>query len=180
LGSRLLQIRHIVFVATPNAGTVLTDTKYLGDLVDSYTNLLNFFPSNGVIDVLETIITVVKQLAVGAMKGLEGLQSMLPRGPYLTKLNAGPKLATHYSALASNFEPKDGGLKDYVKDILLDGIFRTDNDLVVPTAGVWDYNGSGQFPIAKHHVFSETDGIQHGGFFSNPLAREKILHWLTE
>lgn len=34
LGSRTLNVNRLVFVATPNTGTVLTDAKHLGDLVD--------------------------------------------------------------------------------------------------------------------------------------------------
>ena len=59
---------RVVFVAGPNAGTILADADHLGDLVDRYTNLLAFFPDNEVTDVLEGVITVVKQLAVGAVK----------------------------------------------------------------------------------------------------------------
>jgi hypothetical protein len=42
-------------------------------------------------DVLAGIITVAKQLAVGAVKGLSGLQSMRPGGEFGTWLNTGPK-----------------------------------------------------------------------------------------
>ena len=78
LGSRTVNARKLVFVAAPNAGTILTDAKYLGDLIDTYTNLLNFLPDTGVVEVIEGVITVMKQLAVGTLKGLDGLQAMLP------------------------------------------------------------------------------------------------------
>ena len=63
----------MIFVGTPNAGTILADGKYMGDLVDGYTNLLNFFPTNGVTDVLGAVIDTVKHLAVGATDRLVGL-----------------------------------------------------------------------------------------------------------
>jgi pimeloyl-ACP methyl ester carboxylesterase len=181
MGARSVSVRRVVFVASPNAGTILADAKYLGDMVDSYTNLLNFFPDNGVIDVLEGAIAVVKQLAMAAFEGLEGLQSMLPGGSYLAGLNSGPAIPnTRYYALASNFEPQPGGLRDYAKDFLLDKIFKADNDLVVPTGGVFAENGSGQFPIGDRFVFDASESVQHGGFFANDVARGKIMEWLTQ
>jgi hypothetical protein len=62
-----------------------------GDFLDSYTNLLNCIPDAEVSDVRAGIITVAKQLAVGAVKGLSGLQSMRPGGEFGTWLNTGPK-----------------------------------------------------------------------------------------
>jgi hypothetical protein len=182
IGSRQIAVQKVIFVATPNGGTILTDTKHVGDFIDTYTNLLNFFPSTGVTDVLEAIITVVKQLAVATAKGLPGLQSMLPGGDFLRSLNTGQKDEKQYYALASNFEPTDPGLKAYAENRLMDAIFeKADNDLVVPTAGVYDKNGSGFFPIPVNElqVFAAADGIPHTGFFSNAIAREKILGWLS-
>lgn len=180
LGSRRLDINKIVFVAAPNAGTVLTNTKYLGDLIDSYTNILNFFPDNGVTETLQAIITVMKQLAVGAVKGLPGLESMLPGGPFLKDwLNRGPRAAELYYAIASDYEPTQPGLAAWAKNRLIDQIFEhAENDLVVPTLGVYEGNGSPLFPIADHYVFPPTAGIQHGGYFPNPRTQQQIMSWL--
>jgi hypothetical protein len=180
LGSRHLGLNKVVFVGAPNAGTVLTDTKHLGDLIDSYTNILNFFPDNGVTEVLQGVITVMKQLAVGALKGLPGLESMLPGGPFLQDwLNRGPKGAELYYAIASNYEPTQPGLAAWAKNRLMDRVFdHAANDLVVPTLGVYEGNGSALFPIADHHVFPPTAGIQHGGYFPSPATQQQIMGWL--
>jgi triacylglycerol esterase/lipase EstA (alpha/beta hydrolase family) len=87
LGSRKLRIRKVVFVGTPNAGTILADAKHLGDLVDRYTNLLNLFPTNGITDVLGAVIDTVKHLAVGAADHLTGLAAMQPGGKFITQRN---------------------------------------------------------------------------------------------
>ncbi len=180
VGARTLTVRRIVFVATPNAGTVLTDSKYLGSLVDRYTNLLNFFPDTGLIDVLDAIITVVKQLAVAAYGGLDGLQSMLPGGAYLADLNSGGgAVSTDYYAMASNYEPQPGALREFLRDQLADKIFKAENDLIVPTSGVFAANGDGKFPISNHFVFSAQEYVQHGGFFANQKACQKMQEWLS-
>ena len=179
MSGRTLKVGKLVFVATPNAGTVLANPSHFGDLVDSFTNIVSFFPAPGVVDTMEGIITVVKQLAVAAANGLDGLRSMQPDGPFLTDLNKEGTLDTRYYALSADYEPGDTGLKSFAKDLLFDTIFGKGNDLVVPTDGVWDKNGSSQFPVAERHVFAAAEGIQHSGFFANAAARDKILGWLS-
>jgi hypothetical protein len=180
LGSRTVNARRVVFVATPNAGTILTNAKYLGDLIDTYTNLLNFLADTGVVEVLEGVITVMKQLALGALKGMDGLQSMLAGGPFLKEwLNSGPRDDKRYYAVASDYEPAAVGLAS-LRDRLTDWIFGNElNDLIVPTAGVYDRNGSELFPIEERHIFAGRDSVAHTGFFTNPVARQKILGWLA-
>lgn len=154
-------------------------TRLAGDLVDRYTNLLHFFPDNGVTDVLEAVITVVKQLAVGAVGGLEGLAAMRPGSPFLRdRLNRGARGEVRYRAIASDYEPSDPGLLAWAKDGLMDRIFgRAQNDLVVPTLGVYDDNGSGCFPIQEPLVLVDA-GIPHNGFFASGAARDQLLEWL--
>jgi len=182
LGSRTLRVRRVIFVATPNAGTALADGKHLGDLLDRYTNLLSFVPDNGVTDVLEGIVTVAKMLAVGAMKGLDGLQAMVPDGTFQKWLNAGPApQGTTYCALAADYEPSAPALKSFLTDGVMDTIFRAlGNDLVVPTDGVFAKNGAGLFPIESRHVFAKEEGVVHTKFFANRTTQEKLLTWLQQ
>jgi pimeloyl-ACP methyl ester carboxylesterase len=181
LGGRTLDVGKIVFVAAPNAGTTLADSKYMGDFVDSYTNLLSFLPSNGATEIFEGLITVVKMLAVGVLRGLPGLQSMVPNGGFLTQLNTSPVGADKYFALASDYTPTDPGLKAWAANRLLDRIFqKAANDLVVPMLGVYDKNGCGYFPIADKLVYGQGDGISHTTYFGEPRTQERILGWLGE
>jgi hypothetical protein len=122
----------------------------------------------------------MKQLAVGAVKGLPGLESMLPGGPFLKDwLNRGPRGAELYYAIASDYEPTQPGLAAWAKNRLMDQVFEhAENDLVVPTQGVYEGNGSPLFPIADHYVFPPTAGIQHGGYFPNHQTQQQIMSWL--
>jgi pimeloyl-ACP methyl ester carboxylesterase len=182
LGSRTLRVRRVIFVATPNAGTALADAKHLCDLIDRYTNLLSLVPDIGVTDVLDGIVTVAKMLAVGAMKGLDGLQSMVPDGDFQKWLNDGPAPRdTTYCALAANYEPSSPALKAFISDGVMDTVFRAlGNDLVVPTDGVYEKNGAGLFPISSRHVFAKSDDVTHTKFFANRTTQEKLLTWLAE
>lgn len=179
LGSREIHVRRIVFAAVPNSGTILADPQYMNDFVDSYVNLFNFLPDTGIVEGLQAIITVVKQLAVGALRGLEGLQSMNPDGDFLRLLNDGAAGDTHYCALTADFEPTQRGFKQYAADRVTDRIFEERNDLVVPTAGVFRENGRGGFPIPETVEFGPTDGVGHTNFFVQPKVHEKLLSWFV-
>ena len=129
-------------------------------------------------NLLEGVITVVKQLAVGAVKGLDGLAAMRPDGPFLSEwLNRGDGGAARYHAIASDYEPLDPGLAAWARDGIMDWIFgRAGNDLVVPTDGVYDSNGAGGFPVAEPLVLDE--GVHHNGFFANRTVQDRLLTWL--
>jgi hypothetical protein len=175
---RAVRVGRVVFVASPNAGTALADPRHLGSFIDSYTNLLNFLPDNGVTEVLEGVVTVAKLLATGTLGGLDGLRCMAPGGDFLRWLNAPAQAAPEYSALAGDFEPVDAGWKLWARNRLLDSIFEAGNDLVVPTEGVYAANGSSLFPIERRFTFGRGDGISHSAFFPERRAQERILSWL--
>jgi pimeloyl-ACP methyl ester carboxylesterase len=179
LGTKTIDVGKVVFVASPNAGTALADPDRITDFIDAHTNILNFFPFGGVTEILEGIITVAKHIAVGAFEGLEGLTSMTPRGRFLTDLNSGTKGDSRYYALAADYEPGKDGFGAWARDRLFDKIFGDKNDLVVPTAGVFDANGSGYFPVTAH-VFDADAGIQHASFFSNESAAAKLVECLQK
>jgi hypothetical protein len=178
-GSRQLRVRNAVFVGAPNAGTTLADADHMSAFIDTYTNLLSFIPDNFVTTPLEGIITMAKLLAVGALGGLRGLQSMRPHGEFERWLNSGARSGeSRYFALASNFTPNEPSLRQLAADRLIDRIFKERNDLVVPTEGVFAGNGSGFFPIDDRHVFDGASAIAHTDFFASEVARSKIMEWL--
>ena len=176
-----IAVDRIVFVAAPNAGTILTDADYVGDFIDSYTNILQAFPDNAVTDTLEAIIAVVKQLAVATLDDLEGLQSMLPGGPYLKDLAKAIPANPNYFALASNFEPAHDTPRSLVfADKVLDKVFQQTNDLVVPTDGVYQFGSGGLVPAPRLRVFSPPDPTPvHTQFFHRDETNREILNWLT-
>jgi len=179
LGSRQLKIKRIVFAGTPNAGTVLADFEHFGDLIDSYTTLLSFVPDNGVTDILETVITVAKTIAVGATRRLVGLTAMTPGGEFLKALNAATGSVAQYFGLASDYEPTVPALKDWVRHRLASSLFASEaNDLVVPAMGVFAESGSALFPIAGDRLFKPPDGVTHGDYFNATTGSPKLLDWL--
>jgi hypothetical protein len=180
LGSRRVRIGKIVFVGAPCAGTALADPEHVGKVLDVFTNLMNFLPDNGVTDVMAMVVGVAKQLAVGALAGLDGLQSMRPHGEFATWLNTGARSGdTKYFAVASSVTPSDPGLRHFALSQGLNRVLQGDNDFVVPTEGVFAANGSGFFPIDDRLVLEGAGAVAHTKYFEDPLVRGRILEWLT-
>jgi hypothetical protein len=177
---RNVTIRTLVLTAAPDSGTTLSDAKYMGDFIDTYTNLLNFFPDSVPLDVFHCILAAVKEIAAGALDHLCGLQSMTPKGDFQRWLNAGPKGHGRYYAIGSAFSPSDSGLAHWAEKRLMDTIFKEDNDMVVPTGGVYGDNGSGNFPIvtADRLLFGTKDGVWHCNYFVQPRVHAKLTSWL--
>ncbi|HSF97371.1 MAG TPA: hypothetical protein VLA55_01660 [Ornithinibacter sp.] len=179
LGDRL-RVRNLVMVAPPNAGTALADKEHLSQLLDRFTNLVQYIPDNGVTDVLGLVLSIVKQLAVGAFGGLEGIMSMNPSGVSLREFNASPGHTATYRVVTSDFEPPPGSsLARVARDHGTDIVFKAlANDLVVPTVGAYDLPGTPGFPVADPLVFPKESGVDHSSFFSRPELGAKLLEWL--
>ena len=178
--SDAVAVRRLVMVAAPNAGTILADRNHLSDLLDRITDLAQFVPDTGVTDTLGLVLTVLKQLAVGAVGGLDGLTSMDPSGEYLAVLNARPAPDTEVWAVAADYEPPSGApLTRVARNGATDLVFSQSNDLVVPTGGCWDVAGAAGFPIAHRLVLDASRGIDHGSFFRDAEVNERLLEWLS-
>jgi hypothetical protein len=79
-----IQIRQIAMVGVLNAGTILADAEHWSELLDRYTTLLRLLPAPGIIETLETVLAVVKAMAVQVAQDLEGLAAMAPAASSLT------------------------------------------------------------------------------------------------
>ncbi len=180
-----LRVGRIVFVGVPNAGTALADPDHMMAMIDRLTTALNLFPGGPVTETLEAILTAVKMIGHGALKGLDGLASMQPGGTFLSHLNAGRAAPEAYFAIGADYEPADEGLKALVAgtiaDAVVDRIFeQTPNDLVVPEPGVFEVEGAGGFPIpeARRLRVAPDQGVVHTTLFGHAPATAKLLEWL--
>jgi len=177
---RDVSIENLVLTGAPDGGTALGDAKYMGDFVDAYTNLISFFPDTVTVDVLHCVLEAVKEIAMGTLGHLSGLQSMAPGGTFQTWLNAGPKTPSRYFAVAAKYEPSEPALLNWAKQRLMHTIFRKDNDLVVPTSGVYDSNGAGAFPIRVEDrlLFETAECVWHCNYLAQQKLHAKLGQWL--
>lgn len=179
-----ITVRKLVLGATPNKGTLLADPDHMVSMIDRLTTALTLLPGANAIETLEALITVIKTLAHGGLNGLDGLRSMCPKGTFLHSLNITGGLPGKYFAIAANYEPKDRGLRALVTggtNIVADTIFgEADNDLVVPTDGVYEKNGNARFPvpIERRLVLDRAESIMHTTIFGHPSVSTQLIAWL--
>jgi hypothetical protein len=177
-----LSVRRILFVGTPNNGTILTDPNHMVGLLDRISTVLNLFPPSFVSEWMEAVLTVVQMVGHGVLSGLDGLAAQRPNGPFLTSLNAArdAALRREYYGITADFEPA-GGLRDLVFDGTMDWVFQgTPNDLVVPTAGVCDGLECPGFPVPADQVlrFEPHSGVVHTNYFEHEDTQARIRSWL--
>ena len=179
-------VGRAVFVGVPNQGTALANPDHMVNMIDRLTTAVNILPTGFVAETLEALITAVKTIGHGALKGLGGLRSMQPDGDFLKWLNVPSQQKLEYFGISSNYEPKDEGLRAMVKNAalnkILDTIFQdAGNDLVVPEAGVHTANGGTLFPIdpARLLTIAPEAGVSHVTFFSHPDTNQKLTQWLA-
>ena len=181
------RVGSVVFVGTPNAGTLLAQPDHMMSMIDRYTTALNILPTGPVEEILEAIVTTVKVVAHATMKSLDGLMSMNPVGDYLTGVNVASENGTQYFAICANFEPNTEAtaalrtiIKQKVGNAIVDRIFKdAPNDLVVPTNGVFTASGP-HFPLAESSrlVFSSDRAIWHSAYFEQPETADSLRKWL--
>jgi hypothetical protein len=151
--------------------------------LDRITTVLNLFPDNGVTDVLEGILTVVKVIGHSGLSGLDGLAAMKPGSPVLATLDGSPGNGCEMFGLGADFEPEGAGLGAAfctAADILVDRIFAdAPNDLVVPTDGMRRWNGRIQIPDDRFLAFTPDRGVVHTRYFTQPDTSDRLLAWLT-
>lgn len=190
-------VGRVIFVGVPNQGTLLADPKHMVSLLDRYTTLLNVVPVPGVSQVLGGIATAVQIIGQGALTSLEGLMAMRPRA---VEVNAcADPGGRDYYAITAEYDPDAAGIGYLVKgknlakhllatggavavDKLADDVFvQAPNDLVVPTDGVYEANGSANFPLTGRRVFrfDHSAGVTHVTYFSQHDTAGCILGWLA-
>jgi hypothetical protein len=181
-----VHVRRLVFGATPNLGTALTDADHLVHYLDRMTTMLNLLPpgpASAVTAALEAIVTVVKVVGRAGLTGLDGLAAMQPGGSLIQRLNTASVGGPEQSfALAADFAPT-GGLRSLLTSGVVgaaaDRVFGEPNDVVVPTAGVYDGTGPG-FPVdVARRVQFDGAGVWHGALFRQPETASALCAWLT-
>ena len=183
-----IRVQKVVFVATPNHGTLLADPTRVGAMLDRVTTILNLVPMPPVVEVLEDILEAAREFGEGAVASLKGIAAMNPRGDFLARLNGVRRGVWEplYFAIAADYEPKYSPRELVLRslaDQVADRIFQNQpNDLVVPTGGVYEGSRVPGFPIPPSRLlqFSDVNGVDHVRYFRRDETAGRLLEWLRE
>ena len=180
---RGVAVNRIVFVGATNAGTSLADKEHVLHFVNRYSTIAKLLPNKLTDSIVDALVLVLKFAAEALLEEMSGLKAMDPDGKYMTKLNSGATKAQELFAIAADFEPAPGTplfSLTRVADVTMDAIFqRNANDLVVPTAGVYE-NNAPDFPIPseRRFIFDSGSAVMHTHFFEESETRARLTDWL--
>lgn len=178
-----VSVRSIVCAGTPNYGTPLADPDHLSAFCDRLATAANLVPGFPVGDIVDAVMLVVQYIAQGVLQGLRGLEVMNPHSDFLIRLNDAPPDHVALHGIAADYEPKQQGMKRILagaKNVGVDAVFEgAENDLVVPTIGV--FSGAAPFRIAESQVvrFASDRGVMHSTFWKEPEVAESFDDWLV-
>lgn len=181
----VFNVRRIVHVASANHGTALATPTNLVPLIDRITTMVNLLPDGPATLVeaaLTSVLVVVKIIAKYGLAGIPGLAAMDSAGEFLTGFN-GTELSVEQYGVAADFSPSGGWramtLRN-LQNVAVDRVFGTAaNDLVVPTAGVYEGEDAMTIPEHRRLVLPRERGVYHASFFGQPDVAKQIGTWLT-
>lgn len=184
-GDAVFDVRRIVHVASANHGTALATPSNLVPFIDRITTIVNLIPDGpaAVVEAtLTSVLVVVKIIAKYGLVGIPGLAAMDSAGDFLRGFNS-TELPVEQYGIAADFTPSGGwramALKN-VENVVVDRVFgSTPNDLVVPTAGVYEGDDAMQIGEDRRLVLPKARGVFHGSFFGQRDVATRIASWLT-
>jgi pimeloyl-ACP methyl ester carboxylesterase len=178
------QVDRMVMVAPPNFGTPLANARHWVTFLNTYTNILTDLPDTVTTVVTEGLLCLVKIIGSAATHGLSGIASMNVDDKYLRELAPRAYLNPDgLYAIASNYSPEK---KEIIKqlaakaaDVVIDGFFKEENDMVVPTLGCSQGSlESVGFPIGQERLKVLGGPIHHCNYFQQPEVRQQLTKWL--
>jgi hypothetical protein len=171
-----VKIGRIVFVATPNAGTLLAEPERIPGFVERLANYVNALPDACLTIASGALLSLAGAAAEVTLPRLPGLADQVP-GSRLQQLLAPPAGGIdRFYAFSADYEP-DGDLVSVIKDGVADRIFGSmRNDLVVPSDGVAT-TPYFTLPVARTVAFPPARSVHHSAFFGQPEIAQ-IAEWL--
>ena len=204
-GTDKVKVGKIIFAATPNGGSSITDPAKWGSFVDRISSLLTLpglvFPPpvDEVAGIIASVLELIKVVAVDSAVKLPGLEAMKPGSDLLQALGTYTGAYPKLFGVGSSYQPGAllahvfNGLDD-ASQIVDDLVFKSiANDIAVPTYGVAnpadpgtpppdEPGDSGGFPIAGSDwlLLDGTPQYWHSAYFDDATVRQAILKWLQQ
>ncbi|MFN7725584.1 MAG: CHAT domain-containing protein [Rubrivivax sp.] len=175
LQGRDIQITRVLRVACPARGTLLASRR-----LDAYLSVLRWGLERSGLPVLPELVGFLSEVArVRAdPQVLPGLAAQMPDSPLVRWLNQPePALPGQLRVLAGDLQGDTLG--GWLKTLLSDAFYWTDNDIVVQTRSMYGGAPRAQ-PGDASFVLERSGRTDHFNYFANPGSVQTVLRGLTE
>ncbi|MCB1886982.1 MAG: CHAT domain-containing protein [Rhodocyclaceae bacterium] len=172
LDEKDIEIERVVRVACPARGTLLASKRF-----DAYLSVLRWAIELAKLPVVPELVTFLGEVARQRTDParMPGLAAMVPDSPLVQWLHAAESPARGELWVIAGDMAGDS-LGSWLKTLMADAFFWTDNDLVVQTRSM--YGGT---PRADEAQFTLDQGgrVSHFRYFTNKATAEPIVEALT-
>ncbi|HEV7578456.1 MAG TPA: CHAT domain-containing protein [Caldimonas sp.] len=173
-----IRCERVVRVACPARGTLLASKR-----LDAYLSILNWCLELASIPVVPEVVDFLHEVARRRAEPAElpGLEAMTPESPVVTWLNgAVDTIPGELRVIAGDMEGDSIG--SWVKTLLSDAFYWTDNDLVVQTRSM--YGGAPRAKTASgsgaRFLLDKGGKVSHFNYFSNDRTVQAIASALLD
>ena len=168
VAERKLRVDRVVRVACPSRGTLLASKR-----LDAYVSILKWALELGGVPVAPAIVDFLGEVAQRRADPelLPGLAAQIPDSPLVRWLNAADQaLPGDLRVIAGDIE--GDSVVSWLKTLLADAFYWTDNDLVVQTRSMY---GGAPRAAGATFVFDQGGRVSHFNYFRNERTAEAIV-----
>jgi len=165
---RGIRVERIVRVACPARGTLLASRR-----LDAYLSVFHWLLSRSGMPVLPALMDLLQEVARRRADPAElpGLEAMMPSCPLIRWLHDAPApLPGELRVVAG--EVQGDSLTSWLKTLLSDAFYWTDNDLVVQTRSM--YGGARRAPGHASFLLDSGGEVDHFHYFANPRTAQAL------
>ncbi len=179
-----IAVQRMVRVACPARGTLLASGR-----LDAYLSVLQWLLNSAGIPVAGELVDFLNEVARvrGDPAQLPGLEALMPTSPLVLWLNG---VAERDEPLASELRVVAGDMQgdsigSWLKVLMSDAFYWTDNDLVVQTRSMYGgtprgATGGGGGGGAAQFLLDRGAGVSHFNYFSNERTAAAVVAGLTQ
>ena len=173
-----LKVERVVRVACPARGTLLASRRF-----DAYLSVLKWSLELGGVPVAPQLVDFLHEVARRRANPAElpGIEAMMPESPLVTWLNGGSDaIPGELRVVAGDLEGDSIG--SWVKTLLSDAFYWTDNDLIVQTRSM--YGGAPRAAsatgVGASFLLDRGAKVSHFNYFANERTVKAITSALLE
>jgi pimeloyl-ACP methyl ester carboxylesterase len=170
---RKIRVERVVRVACPARGTLLASKR-----LDAYVSVFKWALELGGIPVAPALVDFLGAVATRRADPdvLPGLAAQIPDSPLVQWLHAADqRVEGQLRVIAGDLE--GDSVTSWLKTLLADAFYWTDNDLVVQTRSMY---GGAPRATASTFVLDQGGKVSHFSYFTNERTAEAIVNALVQ